>query len=237
MGNRLIKGFTLVELMVAMSLLSMIILVGSMSYSVFIESWSKVNHLVNQNIRKAKNLMLLRKTVNSTMSYMLTNNSEKSGLLFNGDQLSFLSITTSPIFNDEYPSFYQIAFEPSKKSTDGRDVGRLIYRELSSKENYVINIDQLINFEHEMLLFDDISNFKVVYLAWPYYQDKLQVFDEESKPKRWINTYNSFNSLILPEAISIQFTDNKNEQHILYFDLIDGSEKLSSRSLGAENDA
>jgi len=233
MGDRLNKGFSLVELMVAMSLLSLIIFVGSMSYSTFIGSWSKINNKINSNINNARNLMLLRKSVNSTMAYLLRDEHQKSGLLFKGRSNGFVSLTSSPVFENEMPSYYQVVFEPGKFVGEGR----LLYKETSSASEQYFEVEHELTFKYELVLAEEVSNFEIAYLGWSTRKDKLEIFDEINKPKEWHSSYNSFYSQILPEAISIKYLDKNNEKHVLYFDLLDGSEKLISRSQGEDSDA
>ena len=54
------KGFTLVEMLVSMVLLSMVLLIASSAYSMFSERWNgRLGHF-NQSVAQAKNLILVQ---------------------------------------------------------------------------------------------------------------------------------------------------------------------------------
>lgn len=232
MVARINKGFSLVELLVAMSLLSMIIYLGSLSYASFSGSWQKINSRIHQNIKAARNVMLLRKSVISTAAFLLQNEERKPILLFNGTEHGFQSFTASPLFHNK-AAVYQVVFIAS---LDRPGFGSLVYREASNMAPFTV-LGQTLEFEYELTIAKDIQQFKIGYFGWGNLLERNQELGDEIKVKRWFREYNAGNTLILPEAITLKWKDEKQNDIILFFSLIDASYRLISREIGENTDA
>ncbi|REL34888.1 PilW family protein [Thalassotalea euphylliae] len=227
MGKRLAQGFTLIELMVAMSLLSFIIFVGSLSYSTYISGWTKIKGKIDSNISQAKHLILLRQAVASTTSYIVKNAESDIAIFFKGKAVGFESMTSSPIFDYGYPAFYQIVYEQDESGNN-----RLVYKERSSRINHSSSDFGKHSYENSLNIISGISDFKVSYFGWSENKYKYQEFDSDKVRRQWFDEYDAMSSKIMPEAISMQFKDAKGESYTLFFGLLEGSDKLISRAQG-----
>jgi prepilin-type N-terminal cleavage/methylation domain-containing protein len=65
-----VKGFTLVEVLITMALLSMIILIGASAFGLFAKRWDGQLGKFDATMQNARNVMLVQEVLDSLVPYM-----------------------------------------------------------------------------------------------------------------------------------------------------------------------
>src|SRR5690606_924400 len=95
------RGFTLIEVLLAMMLLSIVMYIGSLSFSIFSERWSKELGGFNQDVSETRKLLLLRQVFRGAANYLLRDASDDPVYLFDGNSQRVKFVTNAPIFQTD----------------------------------------------------------------------------------------------------------------------------------------
>jgi len=200
-------GFTLVEMLVSMVLLSMVLLISSNAYSLFSERWNgRLGHF-NQSVAQAKNLILVQESLKSIISYVVTNDQQQAKFYFEGNRNGFVAVTLRSLYTPEVAAVIRIQI------TQNADFSyKLVYQEASMVSELLTKATQQLSFSEPIVLFNNISNAEFEYFGWPTDQSKFWTPDSNStepEAKAWFDEYNSLERNIQPEQIRITFTTNE----------------------------
>jgi prepilin-type N-terminal cleavage/methylation domain-containing protein len=201
------RGFTLVEMLVSMVLLSMVLLISSNAYSLFSQNWNgRLGHF-NQSVAQAKNLILVQESLKSIISYVVTNDQQQAKFYFEGNRNGFVAVTLRSLYTPEVAAVIRIQI------TQNADFSyKLVYQEASMVSELLTKATQPLSFSEPIILFNNISNAEFEYFGWPTGQSKFWTPDSNStepESKAWFDEYNSLERNIQPEQIRITFTTNE----------------------------
>lgn len=165
-----IKGFTLIELMLATSLLMMIMFSGYYAYSLYSQKWQKRVDIFWKGTNQGIGLDALNKLYISAVSYVIKNNEDKESIYFEGDQSRMRFVSYSPIFSNG-TALVELEVQQSGETK------RLIYREfnLLNKPVYTLEgFEQITQWQKEVILFQDYNEISWSYYGWTSFEDALQ---------------------------------------------------------------
>jgi len=201
------QGFTLVEMLVSMVLLSMVLLIASNAYSLFSDRWNgRLGHF-NQSVVQAKQLILVQEALKSIVSYVVTNDKEQAKLYFEGNQNGFVAVTLRSLFSPESAAVMRLQVTQNPDFTY-----TLSYQESAMTEQLLISAKQALNFSEPIVLFDNLIEINFQYFGWLSTQSKYWAIDSltpQPEPPIWFNEYNSLVTNLQPEQIKVTF---KNKQ-------------------------
>ena len=80
------KGFTLIEMLVTMVLLSFIVLVGSSAYGMFAQKWSGEMGNFDKTVQGVRDLMLVQEVLDTMIPYVVSGSDNRPGIFFEGNQ-------------------------------------------------------------------------------------------------------------------------------------------------------
>lgn len=213
------KGFTLIELMLATSLLMMIMFTGYYAYSLYSQKWQKRVDVFWQRTNQGIGLDAVNKLFISTVSYVVKNNDNKESIYFEGDQHHVRFISNSPIFST---GTALVELEVVRVG----DKERLIYREsnLLNKPVYTLDgFEKITQWQKQAILFKDYSSISWSYYGWTSFADALEQANiAENVVKRELRSSYTEHELtkirILPVSIYISLV-KENNQSIFNIDL------------------
>lgn len=200
---RLSKGFTLVELLISMTLLSMIMLLGSWSFSVFTNKWEGRLGYFSQHVSQTKDHILLNDVIMSIIPYV-TKVKHNPKYYFSTSATQLKAVTQSSIFHPGQPVLFKLSVE---ESDDGSKF--LLYQE--SLLN-VLEENTDIVYSHEKILIAKADTISFSAFGWSSAQSKIKSEDPISagtneKPK-WRDSYNSIVSNLMPISIRVTWDGN-----------------------------
>lgn len=217
------KGFTLIELMIATSLLMMVMFSGYYAYSLYSQKWQKRVQVFWHNTEQATALDSLNKVMGSALPYIVNGKDDKACIYFKGSNSSVSFISSSAIFSAE-PALVQLRIEniPGSSNVD------LIYQEQSIKYKLVLDIEHQGQWQHEIVLLANIADFNLSYFGWQSFGEAVKQANSEAFVKEdtrnWYHDHQSNVSRLLPEKLQVSFTSDKGlsdfqvafSQHSLY---------------------
>ncbi|OKY24658.1 prepilin-type N-terminal cleavage/methylation domain-containing protein [Thalassotalea sp. PP2-459] len=198
------KGFTLIEMLVSMTLLSMVMLIATNAYSLFSDRWNgRLGHF-NQTLATTKNLLLVQESLQSITGYVVTDNKQSAKYYFEGNRNGFVAVTLRSMFKPDFAAVVRLKFEQNDDFTF-----RLIYQESPMNQQMLVQVTQQLEFEHSVVLFDRVKNAEFLYFGWSSLENKNWTPDLTSMQppqKEWLSDYNSLEKLVFPEQVSVTFT-------------------------------
>jgi prepilin-type N-terminal cleavage/methylation domain-containing protein len=203
------KGFTLVEMLVSMVLLSMVLLIASSAYSSFSSRWDgRLGHF-NRTAMQAKQLILVQEALNSIIAYAVTNETAEAKLYFEGNRNGFVAVTLRSIFNPENAAVMRLQLVQNPDFSY-----QLIYQESAMVEQLLVKSNQSLNFSQPIVLFDNLSKVDFQYFGWLTRTGKYWTIDSASaqpEPPAWYDEYNSLAINLQPEQVKITFSNEQGD--------------------------
>ena len=201
-------GFTLIELMLATSLLMMVMFSGYYAYSLYSQKWQKRVQVFWQGTEQAIALDSLHKVLNSAMPYMVNGKDDKACVYFKGSNTSISFVSSSAIFSAE-PALVHLQIEAMPNSSNYN----LIYQEQSIKHNLVLELDHQAQWQHEIVLLANITDFNLAYFGWQSFDSAIKQVNSEAFMKEdtrtWYQNHQGNISRLLPEKIKISYSSKR----------------------------
>ncbi|SFC52425.1 PulJ/GspJ family protein [Pseudoalteromonas denitrificans] len=192
-------GFTLIELMISISILTMLLFTGSYTYSMMSERWNKELGQFSQSTKIARNLELVQRLLEGVQSFVVTDDKHKPSFFFIGAQDSLLAVSRSGLFSGDYPEVFRLStVEKQNGLVD------LVYQSVSTENLLLTGTAQSIDFSHQITLFTDLNQVNFNYYGWSHLNDKAaRNFKTKAK---WYTHFSGINNQIMPEKFSLQLT-------------------------------
>ena len=217
------KGFTLVELLVTMSLLAMIVLIGSSAFGLFGQRWDgRLGHF-DATVHHAQNVLLVQDVLSSLMPYVTYNRVGKPVIYFEGNRNGFVAVSSRSIFNDE--EFAVVRFSVSQNTDFSYNV---LYEEAAMRDNELLSLSQPLIFSSPMILFESVTDPEFQYFGWANARGMASSDDSVRTPPQWLESYNAVQALFAPLKVSLRFSSS-NGQYQIYSRVASAAAGLLSR--------
>jgi len=199
------KGFTLIELMIAISILTLLLFIGSYSYSLMSERWNKELGQFSQSSKIAKNIELLQRLLEGTQPYVVVDKNKKPSFFFIGGVDSLLAVSRSGLFSgkfseessEQFPEIFRLT--TLEKENDKVD---FVYQSVSTKSILLLGTEQEVNFDKQIVLFSNLDSVQFNYFGWDHLYEKNSM-DTRKNKAQWSNSYSGINNLLMPEKYTI----------------------------------
>jgi prepilin-type N-terminal cleavage/methylation domain-containing protein len=222
------RGFTLLEMLVTISLLTMIILVGTSSYGLVAQRWDGQIGKFDKRIQSARDLMLVQDVLETIVPYIAYGNDNKPGIFFEGNRNGFVGVSTKSIFNKNYHSIFRLSVIQRADLT--YDV---LYEESPMVSDVLRSTREKVIFSERLVMFSAVKNPSFEYFGWNSVQDKSGVEGSiPPKPAQWLSSYNAMDLPFPPEKIRFSF-DNKDGSYEVRASISQGKIGLVSMYSGS----
>lgn len=210
-------GFTLVEVLVATMVLSLVIFLATFSYSLFLNTWEKKSVTNNRVISDYRSHVLVRAALESIYDYYITDpENERNGRhypYFNGEKKMIEFVTLSSIFNKGVPAAARLRLE----CRDGADRNycRLIYEETSLEQRYIRYADDKMVYDHTLIVYSGLEKLNFRYygqyeLKWNAAAENYDVI------RKWQETFSGEKRNTIPEIIEVTLDTGADEITLLF---------------------
>lgn len=191
------SGFTLIELLIAAALLSMVILVGSMSYGLFASNWNKELGHYKTSVAFTRDLESLRKVIASSFPLVI-GDSGKNALYWQGNKDSLQAASLTGFFIDE-PVIYRLEIQPNDQG-----IKQLVYFEAASNQILLDSQDKAITFEYRRVIIDNLDTMSIQYWGWKSHGEKsTKLSNTGNAVRKWHSQYNSVQTKLFPERVKL----------------------------------
>jgi len=198
------KGFSLIELLVAMAIMSMTLLISSMGYSFFMDRWQKNLGVFDLSAGTAKKLLLTKYTILGISPYILRDSNNNAVIYFEGNEDGLVGVTTRSFFNSDIPSVIRFSLKQQDDFTF-----HLLYEESPMLGPPLTTIKQTIEYKRKVILLENLTDIK-----FSYYGNKDLGHYINGGEKIWWQSFNSLNRKLLPQSIRISFVIKGQEERL-----------------------
>ena len=209
--SRKVHGFTLIEVLIAISLLSVLLGVTFVATNVFMVGRQKGVNIVKERWSELRNLSLMKTVLESAYDYHVKSNVNLSRYgptiirpFFHGQENQIEFIALSSIYNRNKAAIVSLLFEKNRAEKKGR----IIYREASLKNRIIEFDNEKIEYGKELILVSEIELASI-----RYYGQQGQEWNPEALAfdaiYGWSPTYFGSKKGFIPEKIEIVITYSK----------------------------
>ncbi len=209
--NNKSTGFTLVELLIAVSILSALLFTGTYVYQMLAERWDKELGEFNNSVTISKHFSLFNNLLKGIHPFIVIDEKsdiKKPAFLFIGHNKRLLSVSRTGLFNPSYPEIFRIS---AKQKESG--LYDLIYQSVSTKKVLLLTAQQEITFDNQIILFNDLDDINFEYLGWSGFVEQSNAPETGIKP-RWRNTFSGIDHQQMPIKMLVRL--NKEQNNIVF---------------------
>ena len=208
-----VSGFSLVELLVTMALLSMIVLVGSSAFGLFAKRWDGQLGNFDESMIHARNTMLVHEVMDSLIPYMAYNSKDQPTIYFEGNRNGFVAVSNRSVYVDNVLAVVRLSVHQNPDLTF--DVW---YEEWPMVDGLLQSAQQNIPFYPPVILFRSVKEPRFSYFGWI---DRVAKFGNgeaiNPKPAEWLDSANAISSAISPLMARLSFNSSKGRYDMLAF--------------------
>ncbi|WDE13267.1 prepilin-type N-terminal cleavage/methylation domain-containing protein [Thalassomonas haliotis] len=194
------RGFTLIELMIAVTILSLLLFTASYTYSLMSTRWNKELGEFSSSARIAKHLELTQKLLEGIQSYVVRDKTDNPFFFFIGHSNSLLAVSQAGLFSGEYPEVFRLTVVEKENG-----LVDLIYQSLSTERFLLTRTEQVIDFSRALVLFTDVESVDFNYFGWRHYNDKSNR-QQRGKNESWRSQYSGIDSQYMPSKLQLTIT-------------------------------
>lgn len=193
------RGFTLIELLVATTLLLLVSFIGSYGYGLYIDYWNKELGSFEQTIARVKGVTRLQKVIKHIKPYVIKGENDQPFHYFEGGKSVIRSVNAISVANPEFPSVFELKVE-----SDRQNGQRLIYREKVMSERPIYHLNDIHNYDLEIVLLRGFSDLTFEFQGWSSFQQWLQNKTQPGAAEmQWYGYYSGVDTLITPETVKV----------------------------------
>ncbi|WP_088331527.1 prepilin-type N-terminal cleavage/methylation domain-containing protein [Lacimicrobium sp. SS2-24] len=206
-------GFSLIELLVALTLLTLIIFIGSYGYQTFSRYWGDELGDFGASYGKSRGLTIVVEAIKGIKPYLVVEN-QQPYFYFEGGESVFRAVRAKGVTTDG-PAIFEIRAYREQ----GVDSLSLQYSELPlSRENFQ-QPDKWRQFSYQITILDGLEEFNLQYFGWAHFNDFAEEDGEGEGSVRspeWYGFYSGKDTWITPMKMkmAIRFEEHVNELEV-----------------------
>ncbi len=202
-------GFTLIEMLITMALLSSLILIGASALNFFLQRWDGHVGNFDRILKNTREMVLVKDVLDTLQPYMAYHDNEP-GIYFEGNRNGFVAVSSDSLFGNG--SYAVIRFSVRQDADGTFD---LLYEESPMDEDVLRSTSQSLVFSEPLVLMSDLRNPKFEFLGWSSVRDKFGADGKPPLPASWSSTYDGFETALSPLKTRLVFTGADGPYEIL----------------------
>ena len=196
---RTLRGFSLLELLVAMVVLSLVIGIATYAYGMFIRHWDGQLGRFNMAQTQYQRLEWLATALEDTLPYLVQDDQGEPGFYFLGREEGLTLVTLSPIFGVGEPALIRVFRE-----IDEEGAWQLVYEEAPFAGSVLARADQRMDFRHRLIIANDVSKPVFRYFGWADLASRVAFGDAAVADRGWFDNYDGLRRRYHPEKIEVR---------------------------------
>lgn len=215
------RGFSLVEILVAMTILSFMTLLASQAFSFFAQRWDGKIGDFDQIFEDVKVQSLLSRTLEQIVPYVVLNQDDKPRLYFEGNPSGFVAIAQRGITHPEAPAVIRVSAVQNDNFTYD-----LVFEEWPMAGQTLIRSGKALPFNPPIIIQSDVNDVVFEYFGQQRNLDET-TNDDLPQTVAWSNEYNSFVTMRHPRKIKITVLKDASSS-VTHIDLIQPTGAITS---------
>ncbi|AWL11209.1 hypothetical protein HMF8227_00713 [Saliniradius amylolyticus] len=195
------QGFSLVELLVSLTLLSLIVFTGTLAYQTFSDYWAREKTGFKDAYKLARGASLLHTTLEDIKPYLVVENKQPY-FYFEGGETVLRAIRQQAV-TAEGPALFELITK-SSETGEGLD---LIYSELPLKQSNFQNIQRHTdNFSYQFILMTGIQDLSFSFFGWPHFNDFANQYSQDNRidEQQWFGFYSAKDTWVTPTQVRVE---------------------------------
>lgn len=200
---RTLRGFSLLEMLVAVVVLSMVIGISTYAYSMFIRQWDGHLGRFEEAQAQYQRLEWLAAALDDTLPYLVRDDQGDIGFYFLGRDEGLTLVTMSPIFGIGEPALIRVFRE-----ADDEGAWRLVYEEAPFSGTLLARADQRMEFRHRLVIARGLPRPEFRYFGWADASSRLLIEESLSNERSWFDEYDGLLRHYHPEKIELRLGED-----------------------------
>ncbi|MDN7126980.1 prepilin-type N-terminal cleavage/methylation domain-containing protein [Pseudidiomarina sp. 1ASP75-14] len=199
--NNSSSGFTLVETLIAMVLLSLLMISGALAYDYFSQNWQRNKGLAESSGERHHLASLVQKVTWNTYSKAVYGENDRLGFYFLGRAEGFTAVSHTSVQNPDAAAVYRLFRE-----ANGDGTFRLVYEEAVLTDVYLSREEQELPFNFRRILYDNIGRIDFRYYGYQSLRERNDTVSAEAAQAyslEWFNDYDGMQRVLHPQAIEV----------------------------------
>lgn len=212
MARRAVTGFTLIEVLLAMAVASLVVLTGFMAYDYIMQNWQRGQRQFQQTKQDFMQQQLIQQALRNTELKLVyprelqrRASAELPGFYFLGREEGYTAVTRLSVQDPAYPAVYRLFRE---QDAENPGTWRLVYEEAMLKGFILQHAEQELPFNFRRVMLSNLSQVQFAYQGWASLQQKMAAFSEFAiavPPQEWLTNYDGMQSRLHPLTVRISF--------------------------------
>jgi len=206
------QGFTLIELMLAVSLLMLVMFSGYYAYGLYTSKWQKRVDAFWQHSQQALAFDSLTRLIESAQPYIIIDTKEQPSLYFEASAQRIRFVSNTPLLSDAN-ALVELAFEQQERQLV------LVYREFDISHQLLLKQLPQVQWDKQVILLSGLSEGSFEYFGWHSFSQVLQQSvsdDTELNPAKqvkpqWYSDHVLEQNRIMPSKVKLQLTQNNGD--------------------------
>jgi prepilin-type N-terminal cleavage/methylation domain-containing protein len=197
-----LNGFTLVEILIAVTILAMVIGIATYGYSLFSRDWSSRLGRFSSAQGELQRLDLVIRSLEDTLPFVVRDPAGEPGFYFLGRDEGLTLVTASPVFGESKLAVIRLFREPAG---DGR--WNLVYEEAPLRGAEALRVStQQLPFQDRMIVLRDLRRLEFAYFGWESPDARVLAADqpESGLAARWWSAYDGLVRRQHPQRIALR---------------------------------
>lgn len=222
-----VTGFTLIELLISITVMSMVIGIATFAFSLFSRHWDTRIGDFDLAAGQLQRVELFYRAVRDAAPWLVVGGSsrERIGFYFLGRPEGMTFVTESPVFNDRGLSVVRVFREREENSSRWR----LVYEEAPLSETVLRNADQILPFQHRLVILRDLPSLEFAFYGWRSLEARSAGDDGNALVPEWFDEYDGVNRQQQPVKVALR-TGNSS----ILFDMADRDDVTLGRVMEPE---
>ena len=196
-----LKGFTLVELLVAVAIFGMVVGVASYGFSLFSRHWDGRVGSFERTQGQYQRLDLVTAALEDTLPWAMRNEAGRLGFYFLGREEGLTLVTGNPVFSPNQIAVIRFFREPQ---ADGR--WQLVYEEAPLEGVLLREAGQTLPFRHRMVVMRGLPQPRFSYFGWESLERRMTEADaaEGGSGPGWFEEFDGLKRGEHPQRIGLR---------------------------------
>jgi len=203
------RGITLIELLIAMSILSLIMALASYGFSLFAGYWERTRGSFDQSSARLQRLSLVIQSVEASVPWLVKDAKNDIGFYFLGREEGFTFVTTEPVFASNGMAVARVFRE-----RDGVSRFRLVYEEAPLVGVDLERADQVLPFGHRILVLTNLESLSFRYFGYSSAVTRGMGMDDERSVEasaKWLTNFDGLDAGLNPLRVGMNLNGTEFE--------------------------
>lgn len=208
-----IKGFSLVEMLVAMTILSMMTLIASSMFATFANKWEGQLGKFDKMASVTKSSLAVFDIINNITPYVVQLSNGRVAPYFEGNENGFVAVSQRSLFNGATPAVVRLS-----AVQDADFKYQLLYEEWPMYNSNQLQVGAVLPFSPPVQLESQLADIRFNYYGAEKEAEVFSMFTEVVK-KSWSTTYNALETSVQPEKIKVDIYTTAEDYFTFYVTL------------------